>query len=463
MLRNRFSKQTYASFLKTGDRKTDPDTLIDGMLASGGDIMALVGDMQAATYNGGVAKADFDRRLFSPSTTDIRQLAPAILDTKEALLPADLVPATKEELDQFLRRLMVATGEESEIDILVAGWSTGRSPSRDFNAHVEQLWQLRREEPALYAALVGGRFGSVVRYLQQLSSTHGKIKRVRDLLVAQALIWCAHDVQLVVARLTDVPTYGYLLPTTGSPESALNHLRDRRAALDVVLDAFFGSSDWRFGDIEPVWSGMNKPLTEHADATIRRAAKRIVSRGDELEARLPSADVTVMMQQVAARLRCDAFLARTATPRTCNIEAKTYAVIWYGLPPLAAASVAIRRLIQAEQQLPAMIDAVINGSMSPAMSILLPLPAYDDAKLCHTSADRLNHLLAFYRDAVLADHNDSSSRPWKATGEARKFLVTQGMRQPDDHHRPAGDPRRAFYLLDVIPEHRFAAACTYMG
>lgn len=455
MLRNRFNRHAYASFIKTDGRKTDPDTLIEGMLASGGDIMALVNDMHAAAYTGGVAEADFGRLLFSPSTTDIRQLPPAILDTKEALPPADLMPTTKAELEHFLRRLMVATGEEANIDILVAGWSTGQSPGLDFNLHVEQLWQLRREEQALHAALVGGRFGSVVRHLQQRPSIAGETRRVRDLLVAQALIWCAHDVQLVATRMTHVPVYGHLLLPSRSAEGALNHLRDHRAALNAILDIFFGSDDWRFGDIEPVWSGMNTSFTEHKDALIRRAAKRIVPRGHELEARLSLADVTAMMQQVAAKVRSDAFLARIDTPRTCNVGAKTYAADWYGLPPLAAASVAIRRLIQAEQQLPELIDAVIAGKASPATSILKPLPAYADMKSRHRSSDRLDELVAFYREAVLADNNDSTYRPWKATGAARDFLVARGARQLDDHHGPAGDPRRAFYLLDVIPEHRF--------
>lgn len=456
MLRNRFSKQTYASFLKTGDRKTDPDTLIDGMLASRDDIMALVGDMHATTYSGGVSEADFDRLLFSPSTTDIRQLPPAILDAKEALLPVDLMPATKAELEYFLRRLMVATGEDTEVDDLVAGWSTGRSPGLDFNIHVQALWQLRHGEPALYTALVGGRFGSVVRHLQQLPSTAGETRRLRDLLVAQALIWCAHDVQMVVARLTHVPVYGYLLLPSRSAEGALNRLRDHRAALDAILDIFFGSGDWRLADIESVSAGINMPLTRHDDAVIRRAAKRIVPRGHELEAHLSLADVTAMMQQAAAKVRSHAFLKRIAAPRTCNVGAKTYAADWYGLPPLAAASVAIRRLIQAEQQLPAMIDAVIAGTATPATSILQPLPAYGAAKLRHTSANRLDGLLAFYRGAVLADNNDSNYRPWKATEAARDFLFKQDVRQPGDHCGLAGDSRRAFYLLDVIPEHRFS-------
>lgn len=114
------------------------------------------------------------------------------------------------------------------------------------------------------------------------------------------------------------------------------------------------------------------------------------------------------MRQVAARVRSDAFLTRIGTPRTRNVEAKSYAAEWYGLSPLAAASVAIRRLIQAEQQLPAMIDAVIAGRASPATPILQPLPACGNAKLRHRSSDRLGRRPE--RHATSLSHAERGSR-----------------------------------------------------
>lgn len=46
--------------------------------------------------------------------------------------------------------------------------------------------------------------------------------------------------------------------------------------------------------------------------------------------------------------------------------------------------------------------------------------------------------------------------PWKAIEASRTFLRNRHRRRSADHHGSAGDPRRAFYLLDVILEHRFA-------
>lgn len=448
-------KVAYRNHIAANGRKTDVPNLLLGLSASDGDPVGLVRDMHERIYAGGIGEDQFDRLLFSPSTADIRTLPPAILDTKEAVVPLDLIPATRNDLDRFLRRMMVATGRDFEPCQLVGKWFGGRSPERGFDDHVGRLWQLRGEQRGLYTALVSGRFGSVIRHLQQSEMTTEAKERLRDLLVGQALIWCAHDVQLVVARLTKTPDYGHLLPANRSLEGSLNDLRDRRIALDKVLDLFFGSGEWRQREIQPAWSGVNTSLTQHADPIIRRTAKHVGRADRNVGTRVTPADVAAMMQRIAAQLRTDPLLGRTATPRTRNVEAKAYATGWYGLSRLAAMSVAIRRLIQAEQQLPAMIDEVIAGHAS-ATTILRPLPAYHDGKLPSLSVNRQVGLLAFYRDAVLADGSDNNSDPWKAIKASREFLEKRGGRHLGAHHGSASDPRRAFYLLDVIPEHRFA-------
>lgn len=456
-------RQTYPAFLEKMGQKTDLFCLATGMLASGGDLITLVADMRAANYSEGVAEADFERLLFSPQTTDIRRLPAAILDAKEALPPFDLMPATKNELGTYLRRLMVATEKDANIDVLVAGWSTGRSPGHDFNSHIDQLWQLRSEDPYLYTALVTGRFGSVIRNLGQIEQTSKQKKRIRDLLLAQSLIWCAHDVQLIFARLDKAPFYGHLLPPGRSAEGTLNDLRDQRAALSVALDLYDHSPDWREKDIDPNGVDTQKPLSAHANPTLRRLAKRARPLEKQLVEYAAQIPLTEMMRQIKSLVRTDPFMKRVESPRTQNIEAKSYAANWYGLPELAAASVPILRLIQAEQQLPAMIDDVINGRAFPAMSILNPLPAHASVKLRHRSATRVEELLDYYRSAVLTGQNRNNNRAWKAIREGSGFLRERGTRQLGDHHGPAGDPRRAFYLLDVIPEHRFAVTCAFIG
>ena len=79
-------------------------------------------------------------------------------------------------------------------------------------------------------------------------------------------------------------------------------------------------------------------------------------------------------------------------------------------------------------------------------------------KLEYLTTKRLEELLHFYRDAIWAENDTTSWAQWKATGGSSDFLSHRGLRRLNDHHGPAGDPRRAFYLLDILPEHRFAVA-----
>lgn len=458
-----FGKQryegSYHQFLDTAGRKTDIDTLFAGVMASGGDLTTLVSDMHGRIYAEGIAEADYGRRLFAPTLNDIRSLPAAILDTKEELPPLNLIPADRGALEAFLRGLIMRNGADNNIDVIVSGWAGKIAPEKAFNLHVQALATLRDHDQQLYTALVGGRFGSVIRHLRILASNDpASMPKLRNLLVVQALIWCAHDVQMVGARLTKAPSFGHLVPGSSqsmAPERALNTMRARRTAIETALDLYFGSGDWRVGESACVPSGVNLPLTKHADPLIRMIAKRIRKYPDMLEYRCESLDLPRLMQHVAGRLReDDALMARTATPQTRGVGARVFATEWYGLPVLAAMAVATRRLIQAEQQLPAMVDALIAGNV-----LATPLGPYDGERQVHGSVSRFEDLLVFYRETLFGyegDGRDTATRPWKATKASRDFLVERGDRALGDHHGASTDPRRPAYLLDVIPEHRFS-------
>ncbi len=450
---------SYHQFLDTSGRKTDIDTLLAGAIASGGDFTTLVSDMHGRIYAEGIAEADYGRRLFSPTLGDIRSLPAAILDAKEELPPLDLIPTDRGALETFLRGLMMRNGADNNIDVIVGGWAGKLAPKTAFDFHIHALVTLLDCDQELYTALVGGRFGLVIRRLRNLASNDPtSMSKLRNLLVAQALIWCAHDVQMVGARLAKTPSFGYLVPGSSqsiAPERALNQMRARRTALETALDLYFGSGDWRFGESACVPSGVNLPLTKHADPLIRMIAKRIRKHPDMLEHGGKHLDLPRLMQHVAGRLReDDALMARTATPQTRGVGARVFATEWYGLPPLAALAVAIRRLIQAEQQLPAMVDALIAGNVLAA-----PLGPYDVERQVRGSVSRFEELLVFYRQTLFGYEGgdlDAASRPWKATKASRDFLNERGDCALKDHHGAAKGLRRPFYLLDVIPEHRFS-------
>ena len=457
-----FGKQryegSYRRFLDTAGRKTDVDTLLAGAIASGGDLTTLVSDMHGRIYAEGIAEADYGRCLFSATLNDIRSLPAAILDAKEELPPIDLIPTDREALEAFLRGLMIRNGADNNIDVIVSGWAGKLAPKKAFNVHIHALATLCDCDKELYTALVGGRFGLVIRRLRSLARNDpASMPKLRNLLVTQALIWCAHDVQMVGARLTKAPSFGHLVPGSSqsmAPERALNQMRARRTALENALDLYFGSGDWRFGEIACVPSGVNLPLAKHADPLIRMIAKRIRKHPDMLENRGERLDLPCLMQQVAERLReDDALMARTATPQTRGVGARAFATEWYGLPLLAALDVAIRRLNKDFELLTAIVDAMIAGNV-----LATPLRAYDGERQVHGSVSRLEELLAFYRQTLfdyVGGGLDAASRPWKATKASLDLLVERDSRDWSENYSTPAGSRRSFYLLDIIPEHRF--------
>lgn len=464
-------KQSYpgsnAVFLRNNMGRTDANTLLDSVIAYNGKLTDLIEDWHAFSYSGGIAEAEFGTRLFQPSLRDLRFLPASLLDAKEELLPIELIPQNQIALRTFLERLMMLNGRENNLDLLVAGWPSKKSPMLAFDEHVVQLDGLRREGSPFYNGLVAGRFEAVIGHLRSATIRNDvAFRRLRNLLIVQSLIWCAHDVQMLVARIDKSPDFGSLAASKTkrpSPEGTLNQLRDRHVALEAVLDLFYGSGDWRIRDIEPAAVHIETDVvTKHVNPLIRKTAKLALKRlKGRNKCHISSTFIVDLMRQIVAHLRDpDPFLIRTASGRTANVEAKSFAAEWYSVAsPLVAAGVAIRRLMQAEQQLPAIIDEMISAGSYIGPVINGSLPAYDDLALPHGAATRLDDLLAFYREALFdgaSIETSTSSRPWKATSDAKDFLMARGQRLPCDHEGAAGDPRRSFYLLDVIPEYRFA-------
>lgn len=289
------------------------------------------------------------------------------------------------------------------------------------------------------------------------------------MLICQSLIWCAHDVQMLFARLYRYVSFGDLAVTgvTPTPERVLNQMRNKRVVLDAALDAFFATDEWRRHEVEPPVSSIRFDLRDHSDTRVRRMTKWPAWRFEGREPGwMTGGLVAMLMKQIAALLRDEdnAMLARTAEAPTRNGEAKSFVREWYGVAsPLAAGAVALRRLIQAEGEMEHMIDQrvrLVDGGL--LLREGLALPAYPKV-LPYRTENRLDTLLNFYRDTLFDDPEPDESdkkkteqrRVPKAAKESYEFLRDRGERLIHHHHGVADDPQRSFYLLDVIPEHRF--------
>lgn len=452
--------------MKAAGFKTDPVTLLEGLRLNKFKLDGLVADLHSVIYSDGIEEDEYGRHLFRPGLTDLRSLPAALLDVKEELPPPDLIPTTKIALDRFLRKLIICNGKDVILDELVAGWGDSDDPGKTFNRHIEDLWLLREDQAGLplYDALVGGRFGSVIRYLRD-NPKAANVATIRRLLVRQALIWCAHDVQMVVARLMKPISFGALgsgADGKQTPERELNHQRERYAALEDTLTAFFGAQDWRDPDLELVGPSSMSQLPKPMNAYIRRIDRSL--RGKTRKPYVVPASlrtVTVMMRAIAAELRNpNETISAMAAAKTANQQPKTFSAKWFQVSsPVTAMAVSVRRLVQAESEVPAIIDNLIrNEPDSRPVALRGSLTGYDVFEQKRGQATRVDALMRFYRETLYDGNEDTRaalSPDWKPVREAKNFLEAVGARRFLDFRGTANDKRRALYLLDVIPEHRF--------
>jgi hypothetical protein len=442
----------------------DPRAILQELELNAYQLKGLVTELHHLIYNGGIEEAEYGTRLFDPGLSDIRKLPPGLLDAKEELLPTSLVPRTREELKRLLMRLMILNGEEVNYDMIVKGWAGKHRARHALDHHVSDLWRIRDVNMTLYAGLITGRFAPVIRYIQS-ADVSADITKVRGALIRQALIWCSHDVQLVVARIANPVDLGKLgvlrdVSAERSPQRATNSQAERYAAIAETLDAFFGCQDWRYKDVELAAPAAETLLARPKHVWFGRILRRLRSNvkspaGPDLK------QVTVLMRAVAAQMR-HPDLARTEYPDGLvkYKGPKTFPAKWHHLTsPVSVIATAVRRLIQAEHEIPVIVDDLIANRQSKRPTLLRgSLSSYCDMTLPRGATERLDELAAFYHDAFISAQATSEAvANWKHKKETADFLYEMGARRPADHHGNTSDRRRSFYLLDVVPEHRFAA------
>ena len=453
--------------MKAAGGRTDPTTLLEGLRLNKFKLDGLVADLHGVIYSKGIEEDEYGRHLFGTGLTDLRSLPAALLDAKEELPPPDLIPTSKIALNRFLRKLMICNGSHANLDELVAGWGSSESPGKTFNRHVEDLWRLHGDQATLppHNALVGGRFGSVIRYLQRHPEA-ANFSTIRRLLVHQALIWCAHDVQMVVARLTKPIRFGVLGSGKSgkqTPERELNHQRERYAALEETLTAFFGAEDWRNPALELVGPSSISQLPKPMNAYIRRIERSLRGKTRKPYAAPASLRTVIpMMRAIAAELRNpNETISAMAAVKTANQQPKTFSAKWFQVSsPFTALAVSVRRLVQAESEVPDIIDNLVrNERDSRPVALRGSLTGYDEFERKRGQATRVDALTRFYRETLYDGKEDTRAalRPdWKPVRDAGIFLESVGAPRFGDFRGPPNDKRRAFYLLDVIPQHRFS-------
>lgn len=436
------------------------------------DLDGLLEQQMHEHYYGEVSEAEFANAIFDPHLDDIRSLAPGLLDQKEELLAPSMIPRTPNDLRQFCeRQILVASDRRELLEEIAAGWPLSDRGERLGN-HVARLSKLHDSDPNLHDAIVSGRHRTAAIALRPLrTSDPRRYEHLLSTLIVQALLWCAHDMQMVVARIACASNpFGELISssfTTLAPGSARNLMRARRLSLEHALDGFYGHRDWRFGEADPL-PGVRNTSELESDPLVAKL-RAMVETEQSRSGRNTEANgdwALIAMPEIAKHLRNNnAFALDLTTSEKAPAMPKNFAQIWFtGLSPVVATSVAVLRYLQAEQQIRGIIEEIVPiKGVAPVARYGTALPAFGKRDLLRGSLKRAKRLVGLYRSAVLQDRDweaatdaMSENAGEQAIGKAVEFLELLGDRRIRDHRGDRQTRRRTYYLLDIVPEHRLA-------
>lgn len=442
--------------------------------------------------------------LFDPSR-ELWSLPIGVLEAKYIHLPRKYLPKTEMDLKRLCRQLIDRGEDEAHISLMQEGWPDATT----LDAHVRALWKLRAKDRFLFENIVLGRFG---RALKRIASNNGIVgtsfEETRSLLLVQAIIWCAFDVQLIaaVARASVSNPLGELLlvetgDSEGYPEikmgSVTKKMRTGLAELEVLVSQY---------KIAPERTAEND---ETPDFNLEIELKPTGKQGKILEGQAWDFLLNSNTTKWEWREELDEFIPaiRDAIPRIRDhldaIEAMgddvgkdanllSFFAAWNaGLSPVDGVALALLRYCQAEKYIDVQLTEAIAEATAKARRIGVdPLPAFPRRSAKRRENQeykdlkrRATDLLDSLRRVQLQDNNwrsrdveareiirsSAAEEPSIAKRQsfegggrkniknAEKFLQEMGGRRPDARsERLAGDNRhRVYWKLDVLPELRF--------
>jgi len=427
-------------------------------------------------------------RLFDPGLDDLAQLPVGLLDHKEPPLPDTLIPRSRDDLLALCERMIVLSRNPELIAYVVAGWPDsnvsrseirhGRRDAIDaatklLERHVSELWRLNGVSTPLYEAIVTGRHGSALRILHSKPTPMGfTADGLQRLIERHGLIWCAHDLQLIVARARVAAENPFGAMIHGNhvelkPEAIANPLRRYLILLRLVMDLYATQAE----EHDPI---APKPVVDElpkdADSTISSLAGRIRHSLGPMVAEL--VEDRTALDGLVVKMRTEKFHRDSPIqkileqPVSANELSAHFSGIWFsGLSHVQVTGVAVLRYLQAERWIKRLAqewhpDARIRTRIErdgPAM------PPFDASEMASGWKGHARDLLQLYRRETLRDKMapvpDVSLDPYSNAGDevikvARQYLGGQPQRRIEDCVGDVDSTERTLYLLDPIPETR---------
>lgn len=412
--------------------------------------------------------------LFDQSITSLRKLPIGLLGEKECILPDELLPTGETEIVAHCRWMISAQESDDYINFVVSGWPStsvkrhevrkrfGTDPkvgSSHLHKHASNLARL---------AIISGRHRSAMQILQNAEAGSELAAEDRRFLIAEhGLLWCAHDVQLIAARSAKaeqnpLEALASTSMTQLKPENIANQARRLFIILKKIVANYATSLEHTGGKPLATIDEMPEtmlPLYRQIEAAAKFYRINLANSIGPLDRLMEYIRITPIPGHEIWRQTLDSSVSENGLPSSFN-------ALWFsGLSMTQAVSVSILRYLKSEREILNLLDEGDGGHprrlrKDTAMS---PFDAEELGANWFTAAKDMLFMLRrdILQDKDFKDEGYDYPDREPAAGRnpiqiAKAFVAERGQRAMTDHESEFGDPKRTFYLLDVIPEHRLA-------
>ncbi|MEN3971660.1 hypothetical protein WJS89_03155 [Sphingomicrobium sp. XHP0235] len=412
---------------------------------------------------------EYAMRLFDPSIKSVHVLAFGLLTHRLDTIPDELIPQ-QGDLETDLRilceRMITRDRDEGLIERTIEGWGGKLWTETEMENHVDQLIDILRVDRRLYLSIVSGRHWEVVEAL-----AHDKIPQalspeaIKRILFRQGHLWCAHDVQLVVARNR---FYEKFL-VEGVVEHDKEVLRVK-TYFDTFKEAF--SQLERFCAIQNFEGSERKAAEEKfLDDLEKSKLKDLKSSLETSVASTSLADdpaVFVRLEEIEREIasRVDnptselmKILSGQTDPDSLTT---TFHKKFFGFTNLKATALCVMRLLQFEVEGAGMIDSAVEAARKEGTPIFAPMGRFSDGEKFSQKGnragsslkDRFTALLWEVRRVLLEDINESGDEPIKKSYEEFKVAIKNIRVCEKTDAKFKRFDRDEILMIDVLPDRR---------
>ena len=445
------------------------------------DVMRRVREIHHNGHFGGFSENAQPDRLFDPRLSNLDGVPLGILAIKEEPLPLRFLPESKPDLLRFCERLITIEPDEHLVALVVRGWP---APQSSLAAHVDRLWELYNYDRETYRFVVCGQhYSAQERAFRRGVPAHWPPLTLELVIARTALLWCAHDVQLSIARAIRMERnpFGQVASAAGL-SGTLPFLESQYRVLRP--STVISIARPRYDRLLEVLSKRDMPEADQRRYLEKAAGKdaafrRVLRQAEQLYRHGKAETLTAAVDREIKRMpaliqdlaKQNPFWRGLVDEGAGPAERTFNQLCFSGLTLLQAIAVAILRLCQAEKEIAKLIARTAALPERSPLARLLSLPGYRRSTLGPGGIKRAQNLLRAYRCRFPDKDFETCARtkPFVLSpGEmldlgnvgmtvlqrAEEFLGRVGRRRVADHEGPMDCIRRTYYLLDVIPDIR---------